>query len=37
VLLALDWKAQAIFVALAIPAFSVTLLMAILGWVRNSR
>jgi MFS transporter, AAHS family, 4-hydroxybenzoate transporter len=36
VLLALGWRAQAIFVALSIPAFGVTLLMAILGWVRRS-
>jgi MFS transporter, AAHS family, 4-hydroxybenzoate transporter len=34
-LLALGWRAQAIFVALAIPASGATLLMAILGWVRR--
>ena len=36
-LLALGWRAQAIFITLAIPIFSVTLLMMILGRVRHSR
>jgi MFS transporter, AAHS family, 4-hydroxybenzoate transporter len=35
VLLTLGWRAPAIFVALSIPIFSVTLLMAILGRVRR--
>ena len=37
VLLSLGWRAQTIFIALAIPAFGVTSLMAILGRVRHSR
>jgi MFS transporter, AAHS family, 4-hydroxybenzoate transporter len=35
VLLTLGWRTQAIFVVLAIPIFSVTLLMGILGRVRR--
>jgi MFS transporter, AAHS family, 4-hydroxybenzoate transporter len=36
VLLALGWRAQGIFIALAIPAFGTTLLMAMLGRLRRS-
>jgi MFS transporter, AAHS family, 4-hydroxybenzoate transporter len=36
VLLALGWRAQGMFIALAVPAFGVTLLMAILGRLRCS-
>jgi MFS transporter, AAHS family, 4-hydroxybenzoate transporter len=36
-LLGLGWRAQAIFIALSVPAFGVTLLMAILGRVRRNR
>jgi hypothetical protein len=36
VLLALGWRAQSIFVALAMPAFAVALLMALLGRLRRS-
>ena len=36
-LLGLGWRAQSLFIALAIPAFAVPLLMAILGRVRRSR
>jgi MFS transporter, AAHS family, 4-hydroxybenzoate transporter len=35
-LLALGWRAQAIFIALSVPAFGVALLMAILGRLRRS-
>ena len=35
-LLALGWRAQAIFMALAVPAFGVTLLMATLGRLRRT-
>ena len=35
-LLALGWRAQAIFIALSVPAFCVTLLMAALGRLRNN-
>ena len=35
-LLGLGWRAQAIFIALSVPAFGVTLLMAILGRLRRS-
>jgi AAHS family 4-hydroxybenzoate transporter-like MFS transporter len=35
-LLALGWRAQAIFIALSVPAFCVTLLMAALGRLRNT-
>ena len=34
-LLALAWRAQAIFIALSVPAFGVALLMAILGRLRR--
>lgn len=36
-LLGLGWRAQNLFIALAIPAFAVPLLMATLGRVRRSR
>jgi MFS transporter, AAHS family, 4-hydroxybenzoate transporter len=35
ILLGLGWRAQAIFVALSVPAFGVTLLMAALGRLRK--
>jgi MFS transporter, AAHS family, 4-hydroxybenzoate transporter len=35
-LLALGWRAQAIFIALSVPAFCVALLMAALGRLRNN-
>jgi MFS transporter, AAHS family, 4-hydroxybenzoate transporter len=34
-LLGLGWSAQSLFIALAIPAFAVPLLMAVLGRVRS--